>query len=87
MVCYGVVLLAAAIAYFFLTQALLALEGRGSALATALGQDWKGKISMVIYVTAIPLAFLDPRLACVFYVLVAVTWLIPDRRIEKTLTR
>jgi hypothetical protein len=54
-------------------------------LATALGKDWKGKASVVIYFVAIPLAFVQPVLACALYVLVAVMWLIPDRRIEKRL--
>ncbi len=82
---YGVVLLFAAIAYFILTRALLALHGKGSVLAAALGKDAKGKLSVVAYVAAIPLAFLDPAYACAIYVLVAVVWLIPDRRIERIL--
>jgi uncharacterized membrane protein len=84
---YGVVLLMAAIAYFILVRALLALHGSASLLATALGSDFKGKISVVAYAVAIPLAFLDPRLALALYVLVAVMWLVPDRRIEKRLAR
>ncbi len=83
---YGGVLLCAAIAYYILTQALIACEGRDSALAIAMGRDWKGKISVVIYAIAIPLAFLSPWLALLLYVLVAVLWLVPDRRIEKALT-
>ena len=83
---YGGVLLCAAIAYYILTQALIACEGRDSALAIAMGRDWKGKISLGIYAIAIPLAFLSPWLALALYVLVAVLWLIPDRRIEKALT-
>ncbi len=83
---YGGVLLCAAIAYYILTQALIACEGRDSALAIAMGRDWKGKISVGIYAIAIPLAFLSPWLALALYVLVAVLWLIPDRRIEKALT-
>ena len=84
---YGVVLLFAAIAYFILTRALLSLHTRDSLLATALGRDFKGKISMLIYLVAIPLAFIRPWLACLLYVLVAVTWLVPDRRIEKTVAQ
>jgi uncharacterized membrane protein len=84
--CYGVVLLFAAIAYFILTRVLIALHGRDSVLAAAVGRDFKGKISVVIYLSAIPLAFVDAWFACALYVLVAVMWLIPDRRIEKTLT-
>src|SRR5437773_6762428 len=84
---YGTVLLFAAVAYFILTQALIALHGRDSVLATALGRDLKGKISVVIYLMAIPLAFVRSWLAGALYVLVAVLWLVPDRRIEKTLVR
>lgn len=82
---YGVVLLMAACAYFILTRALLSHHGKESTLAVALGRDFKGKISIVFYVVAIPLAFVSPWLACAIYILVAVMWLIPDRRIEKTL--
>jgi uncharacterized membrane protein len=82
---YGAVLLLAAIAYFILTRALIACEGRDSALAIAVGKDWKGKISLVIYAIAIPLAFLNTWVAFLLYVLVAVMWMIPDRRIERTL--
>lgn len=84
---YGLVLLLAAVAYFILTRALIALHGRESVLATALGRDFKGKVSVVIYLVAIPLAFVSAWLACGLYVLVAVMWLIPDRRIEKTLAQ
>jgi TMEM175 potassium channel family protein len=84
---YGTVLLFAAVAYFILVRALLSLHGRESTLATALGRDFKGKVSMVIYAIAIPLAFVKSWLACAFYVLVAIMWLVPDRRIEKTLPR
>jgi uncharacterized membrane protein len=82
---YGVDLLCAAIAYFILTRLLLALHEKNSALVTALGSDFKGKISMVIYLVAIPLAFIRPWLAGSLYALVAISWLIPDRRIEKKL--
>jgi len=83
---YGVVLLLAAVAYFILTRALLALHGRDSVLAAALGRDVKGKVSLAIYLVAILVSFAAAWLACAFYVLVAVMWLVPDRRIEKTLT-
>lgn len=83
---YGTVLLFAAIAYFILVRTLLARHGPNSVLATALGRDFKGKISMVIYLVAIPLAFAKWWLACALYVLVSIMWLIPDRRIERTLT-
>ncbi|HUJ10113.1 MAG TPA: TMEM175 family protein [Verrucomicrobiae bacterium] len=82
---YGVILLCAAIAYFILTRALVSLHGRDSVLATALGRDFKGKVSVVIYAIAILLAFVTAWSACALYVLVAVMWLVPDGRIEKTL--
>ena len=82
---YGAVLLCAAAAYFLLTRALLSLHGKDSVLAAALGRDFKGKVSIVIYLVAIPIAFMNSRLSCALYVLVAVIWLVPDRRIEKTL--
>ncbi|HUJ19674.1 MAG TPA: TMEM175 family protein [Nitrospirota bacterium] len=84
--CYGVVLLCAAIAYFILTRALISLHGRESVLATALGREFKEKVSIFIYLSAIPLAFVSPWIAIGLYTLVAVMWLIPDRRIEKTLS-
>ena len=83
---YGIVLLLSAIAYYILTRALLALHGRDSVLAVALGRDIKGKISPVIYLVAILVSFVAAWLSCALYVLVAIIWLIPDRRIEKTLT-
>jgi uncharacterized membrane protein len=83
---YGVVLLLSGTAYFILSRSLIALHGRDSVLAAALGRDFKGKASVLIYVVAIPLAFVQAWLACALYVLVAVMWLIPDRRIEKTLS-
>jgi uncharacterized membrane protein len=84
---YGIVLLGAAIAYFILAKSLLAIHAPNSLLATALGADFKGKISMVIYLLAIPLAFVRSWLACSLYILVAVMWLVPDRRIEKTIAQ
>lgn len=83
---YGGVLLCAAIAYYILSQTLIVLHGRDSVLATAVGRDSKGKISALIYAVAIPLAILNSWAALALYVLVAVMWLVPDRRIEKTLT-
>jgi uncharacterized membrane protein len=82
---YGVVLLLAGVAYFILTRALIAYHGRDSTLANALGRDFKGKVSLVFYGVAIPLSFVNPWIACALYVLVAVMWLIPDRRIERAL--
>jgi uncharacterized membrane protein len=84
---YGLVLLLAAVAYFILTRALLALHGGDSVLATALGEDFKGKVSVLIYVAAILLAFVSSWLAGALYVLVAIIWLVPDRRIEKILAQ
>lgn len=80
---YGAVLLLDAIAYSILVRALLTLHGPESLLAQALGSDFKGKISIVLIVVAIPLAFVRSWLACAFYVLVAIIWLVPDRRIER----
>jgi uncharacterized membrane protein len=82
---YGTVFLFASIAYFILTRALIALHGGDSVLATAVGRDFKGKVSMVIYLVAVPLASMSSWTAFSLYVLVAILWLVPDRRIEKTL--
>ena len=84
---YGAVLLLAGFAYFLLSRALVALHGQESALAKAVGDDAKGYISLVCYTAAIPLAFFNAMLACGLYVIVAVMWFIPDRRIEQTLKR
>ncbi len=83
---YGMVLLLAAIAYYILARTLVASQGKDSALAVALGKDTKGKISLIIYAVAIPLAFVNPWISCALYVLVAAMWLIPDRRIEKSIS-
>jgi uncharacterized membrane protein len=80
---YGIILLLAAIAYTILVQSLLSLHGPDSLLANALGSDFKGKISIVLDLIAIPLAFFKPWIAFTIYVLVAVMWLVPDRRIER----
>jgi uncharacterized membrane protein len=80
---YGFVLLMAAIAYFILARAIIRCEGPGSPLAVAFGRDWKGKISPLLYVAGIGLSFVHEGLAQAAYVLVAVIWLIPDRRIER----
>ena len=84
---YGIVLLAAAIAYYILARALISVNGRDSALAIAFGRDVKGKVSPAIYSLAIPLAFVNAWISCALYVVVAIIWLIPDRRIERTLPR
>ena len=82
---YGAVLFFAGVAYFILVRALISLHGKNSVLATAVGRDYKGKLSVVAYFIAIPLALVFPLAAFVIYVLVAIIWLIPDRRIEKNL--
>ena len=84
---YGVVLLCAAIAYTILQTAIIKCEGPTSKLATAVGSDFKGKLSMFLYVAAILLAFVHPLLADAIYVAVALMWLVPDKRIESTLTQ
>jgi uncharacterized membrane protein len=84
---YGVVLLGSGCAYFVMTRVLLASHAPDSLLARALGSDFKGRISVVIYAAAIALAFRLPWLAGVLYGVVAVIWLVPDRRIEKLLPR
>jgi len=82
---YGAVLLGAAIAYFILTRVLLAHHPRDSLLHRALGADFKGKISVVIYVAAIALAFIATWLSLALYALVALIWLVPDTRFERVL--
>ncbi len=84
---YGVVLLLAAVAYFILSRALIALHGRDSLLAEALGRDVKGKVSIVIYALGIPVAFVQPWISFGMYVVVAIIWLVPDRRIERNLAQ
>jgi uncharacterized membrane protein len=84
---YGIVLLSAGIAYYILTKTLIRLHGHSSALATSIGRDTKGKISIGIYAAAIPLALVQSGIAGALYVLVAVMWLIPDRRLERTVAR
>ena len=84
---HGIVLLLAAIAYFILTRALINLHGRGSTLAASIGSDRKGKISIAINAAAIPLAFAQPWMAGACYIIVAIMWLIPDRRIESKLAK
>jgi uncharacterized membrane protein len=83
---YGVVLVLAAVAYTILQQTIVRANGRDSALARAVGGDRKGKISLAIYVVAIPLAFVNPRVSDLLYVIVALVWFIPDRRIERVIS-
>lgn len=82
---YGALLLMSALAYFILTKTLIAHHGPTSTLAKSAGKDSKGMISLAVYVTAIPLAFVSSWIACTGYVLVAVMWLLPDPRIERML--
>ena len=80
---YGVILLSAGIAYYILSRSLIAHHGTNSVLAKSIGNDWKGKVSLLVYALAIRLAFVRPLTACACYALVALMWLLPDRRIEK----
>jgi uncharacterized membrane protein len=82
---YGGVLLMAAIAYWLLQHCIVSVNGAQSVLARAIGSDWKGKLSPLAYLAAIPLAFLNPWISCALYVGVALIWLVPDRRIERRL--
>lgn len=82
---YGIVMLCAAIAYYILTKTLVALHGKQSKLGTALGRNLKEKLSLVLYVAAILLSFVFSWASVAIYVIVSIIWLVPDRRIEKTL--
>jgi uncharacterized membrane protein len=82
---YGVVLLMAAVAYWILQQIIIASQGPDSLLKKAVGSDWKGKLSPLIYFIAIPTAFWSHWISQGLYVLVALVWLVPDRRIERIL--
>ena len=84
---YGAVLLMAAMAYLILQQLIIGSQGKDSLLKKAIGGDWKGKLSAALYVTAILAAFWWHRVSQGIYVLVALIWLIPDRRIERVIAR
>ena len=84
---YGTVLMMAGIAYYILAHTLMKLHGKDSTIAKAIGKDHKGIISVVIYIIAIPLAFLNAWISLGLYATVAGMWLIPDRRIEKKLVK
>jgi uncharacterized membrane protein len=84
---YGIVLLCSALAYTILTRVLIASHGRDSLVAKALGRDFKGWISLAVYVVAIGLAFVQPWISCALYALGAAIWLVPDRRFEKVLAQ
>ncbi len=85
-VLYGAVLFMAAVAYWILQQSIIASQGRDSLLRRAVGHDWKGKLSPALYIAGIGVSFRLRWLALGLYVLVALIWLIPDRRIERVLT-
>ena len=84
---YGFVLLMAAIAYYILQRTIIAREGRDSLLAQAIGKDRKGKLSPLLYLAAIPLAFVSSWIAAGLYVFVALLWFIPDPRIEREIEK
>ena len=84
---YGVALLMPAIAWYVLQGVIVRTQGRESALARALGRDVKGKFSPLLYLSGVVLAFVDTRLSDAVYVLVALIWLVPDRRIERAVRR
>ena len=84
---YGVTILMPALAWQVMQWAIIRVQGRESTFAQALGRDLKGKISPVLYLAGILLAFVDPRIAGALYLLVALMWLIPDRRIERIVQR
>jgi uncharacterized membrane protein len=83
---YGVVLLFMGLAFVILTRSLIVHHGRESLLAKSIRGDRKGKISVAMYAIAIPLAFVDVWLSCAIYVAVAAMWIIPDPRIERTVS-
>jgi len=82
---YGTVLLAAAVAYWLLQECIISVQGAQSALRRAVGSDWKGKLSPVLYILGILLTSVNARIAQAIYVAVALMWLVPDRRIEREL--
>lgn len=84
---YGFILLMAGLSYYILSRVLLTQHSSDSALARALGQDYKGILSLLIYLVAIALAFVNSQLSLALYVVVALIWFIPDRRIEKEMTK
>jgi uncharacterized membrane protein len=84
---YGIVMLMAGVAYYFLVRAILAHHGQDSRIATALGRDFKGKVSVLLYMVGVPMAFINRWVAGAIYVAVAVIWFIPDKRIESRLAK
>jgi uncharacterized membrane protein len=85
--CYGFILLMCAISYTLLQNRIIKLEGKGSVLQEAVNKDKKGKISMLCYISAIPLAFISPIISGILYIFVALLWIIPDKRIENQINK
>jgi uncharacterized membrane protein len=85
--CYGMVLMLAAVAYWLLQRMIIAMQGPSSLLKRAVGYDWKGKVSPLLYALGIVAAFWSPRTSQALYLFVALLWLIPDRRIENVLVK
>jgi uncharacterized membrane protein len=83
---YGMVLFMSGLAYYILERALVALQGKDSPLAIAMGRDFKGILSLVIYAVAVALSFLNTGISIALYIAVAIMWFIPDRRIEKVVS-
>ena len=84
---YGSVLVMPAIAYYMLLQAIIRRHGRDSMLAQAIGWDLKGKVTVLLLLAGIVVAFLEPWIAMVLYVVVAIIWIVPDRRIENAIAQ
>jgi uncharacterized membrane protein len=82
---YGIILAMVSVAYVLFEKALIACNGSGSKLAVAIGEEWRGKLSLAAYIVGAAAAFLNPWLAIVIYVGTLLVWLVPDRRIEATL--
>lgn len=87
MILYGFVLAMSGVAYYILAHCLMALHGKNSALEEAFGKDWKGIVSVIVYLVGIGCSFIDPMIALGLYVAVACLWFIPDRRIEKVIAK
>jgi len=83
---YGVVMLLAGLAYYILQQTIIRSQGSASVLARAVGRDWKGKASPLLYLASIPLAFMNRGISYAIFIGIALMWLVPDRRIERTRT-
>jgi uncharacterized membrane protein len=82
---YGLLLLLAAIAYYVLVRALLRVPGQAPILASAVGRDFKGTISPILYLVAVPVALVVPGVALAIYATVAIIWIVPDRRMERVI--